>query len=53
VLAYIGTPPLVARGPRHFSCIDGRHDDEILATPAGDMGVFLSAAEVIAMSLHH
>jgi hypothetical protein len=41
---YIGSPAMVPLEPRHFSCIDGRHDDEIVATPAGDMGIFLSSA---------
>jgi hypothetical protein len=40
---YIGTPRMVPLEPHHFSCIDGRHDDEIVATPAGDMGIFLSS----------
>jgi hypothetical protein len=41
---YIGSPALVPLEPHHFSCIDGRHDNEIVATPAGDMGIFLSSA---------
>jgi len=41
---YIGSPAMVPLEPNHFSCIDGRHDDEIVATPAGDMGIFLSSA---------
>ena len=40
---YIGSPAMVPLEPNHFSCIDGRHDDEIVATPAGDMGIFLSS----------
>jgi hypothetical protein len=43
---YIGTPHMDALEPNHFSCIDGRHDNEIVATPAGDMGIFLSSAFV-------
>lgn len=43
---YIGSPAMVPLEPNHFSCIDGRHDDEIVATPAGDMGIFLSNAFV-------
>jgi hypothetical protein len=43
--AYIGTPMFVPLEPNHFSCIDGRHDNEVIATPGGDMGLFLSAAE--------
>jgi hypothetical protein len=43
---YIGSPKMVPLEPRHFSCIDGRHDDEIVATPAGDMGIFLSSVFV-------
>jgi hypothetical protein len=43
---YIGTPHMDALEPNHFSCIDGRHDNEIIATPAGDMGIFLSSAYV-------
>lgn len=43
---YIGSPAMVPLEPNHFSCIDGRHDDEIVATPAGDMGVFLSSVFV-------
>ena len=43
---YIGSPALVPLEPNHFSCIDGRHDNEIVATPAGDMGIFLSSAFV-------
>ena len=44
--AYIGTPRFVPLEPNHFSCIDGRHDDEVVATPAGDMGIFLSSVFV-------
>lgn len=33
-------------GSDHFTCIDGRHVNESPSTPGGDMGVFLSAAEV-------
>ena len=44
--AYIGTPQFVPLEPNYFSCIDGRHDNEVIATPGGDMGLFLSAAEV-------
>ena len=44
--AYIGTPHFVPLEPNHFSCIDGRHDDEVVATPAGDMGIFLSSVFV-------
>jgi hypothetical protein len=43
---YIGSPKMVPLEPNHFSCIDGRHDDEIVATPAGDMGIFLSSVFV-------
>jgi hypothetical protein len=43
---YIGSPAMVPLEPSHFSCIDGRHDDEIVATPAGDLGIFLSNAFV-------
>lgn len=43
---YIGSPAMVPLEPNHFSCIDGRHDNEIVATPAGDMGIFLSSAFV-------
>ena len=43
---YIGSPAMVPLEPNHFSCIDGRHDNEIVATPAGDMGIFLSSAYV-------
>ena len=43
---YLGTPHMVPLEPNHFSCIDGRHDNEIVATPGGDMGVFLSNAFV-------
>ena len=28
---YLGTPHMVPLEPNHFSCIDGRHDDEVLA----------------------
>jgi hypothetical protein len=38
-----GTPKMVPLQPNHFSCIDGRHDNEIVATPAGDVGIFLSS----------
>ena len=41
---YIGSPKFVPLEPNHFSCIDGRHDNEIVATPGGDMGIFLSSA---------
>jgi hypothetical protein len=44
--AYIGTPQFVPLEPNYFSCIDGRHDKEVIATPGGDMGLFLSAAEI-------
>jgi hypothetical protein len=43
---YIGSPKMVPLEPNHFSCIDGRHDNEIVATPAGDMGIFLSSVFV-------
>ena len=43
---YIGTPAFVPLEPNHFSCIDGRHDNEIVATPGGDMGLFLSSSFV-------
>jgi hypothetical protein len=43
---YIGSPAMVPLEPSHFSCIDGRHDNEIVATPAGDLGIFLSNAFV-------
>jgi hypothetical protein len=43
---YISSPKMVPLEPNHFSCIDGRHDDEIVATPAGDMGIFLSSVFV-------
>ncbi len=44
--SYIGTPKFLPLEPNHFSCIDGRHDNEIVATPAGDMGIFLSSVAV-------
>jgi hypothetical protein len=45
---YICTPKLEMKyhfplEPNHFSCIDDRHDNEIVATPAGDVGIFLSS----------
>jgi hypothetical protein len=43
---YIGTPKMVPLEPNHFSFIDGRHDNEILSTPAGDVGIFLSSVFV-------
>ena len=42
----MGTPAFAPWAGTHFSCIDGRHDDAILGTPGGDMGVFVSAAAV-------
>ena len=44
--AYMGTPSFAWANRTHFSCIDGRHTDQILATPGGDMGIFVSAAAV-------
>ena len=43
---YLGTPHMIPLEPNHFSCIDGRHDNEVVATPAGDMGIFLSSVFV-------
>jgi hypothetical protein len=43
---YLSTPKMVPLEPNHFSCIDGRHDNEIVATPAGDVGIFLSSVFV-------
>ena len=39
----IGTPEFAHPGNRHWSCIDGRHENEVLMTPGGDAAEFITA----------
>eukprot|EP00759_Apiculatamorpha_spiralis_P011406 PhF_6_TR18872/c0_g1_i9/m.27452 len=43
VLKFIGIPRFVTITRHHWSCIDGRDDNKMLATPGGDAAEFMSA----------